>query len=71
MRTAALGVAYLDKFFTSAEVGGLHVLEAGTFVDGSGTPGSGYLLSRVLMDVTLAATETLSVNVSIAVTSAT
>lgn len=70
-RTADLNTAYLDKFFSSTEVGGLTINEVGTFVDGTGTANSGYLLSRILTNITLSANETLTVNVSISLTSAT
>lgn len=70
-RTASLNVAYLDKFFTATEVGGLTINEIGTFVDGTGTANSGYLISRALQNIVLGVNETLTINVSISITSAT
>lgn len=71
MRTATNNVAYLDKFFTQAEVGGMTFLEAGAFVDGTASVDTGYLLSRVLVDLSLSATETLSINATFTLNSAT
>ena len=39
-RSATGNVAYLDKFWGSSEVGGLTILEVGTFVDGTATANS-------------------------------
>lgn len=66
-RFAIDNVAYLDKFWSSTEVGGNTYLEAGVFVDGSATPNSGYLLSRISINETMAVTETLTVNVTITI----
>lgn len=63
--------AYLDKFFTTSEVAWYTYLEAGVFCDGTGTPDSWYLLSRVEMNEDISANETLSINVAITITSAT
>lgn len=71
MRTATDNIAYLDKFFTSTEVGGMNFLEAGVFVDGTASADSGYLLSRVLVDLSISATETLTVNATFTLNSAT
>jgi len=61
-RFAVDNVAYLDKFFTSDEVGGETFLEAWIFTDGTATANSGNLLSRILIDETIADTETLTIN---------
>lgn len=55
-------VAYLDKFFSSAEVGGLSVSELGVFVDWTASANTGYLFSRILANEVMAITETLTVN---------
>lgn len=70
-RTSDLNVSYLDVFFSAIEVGGLTINEIGSFVDGTGTANSGYLLSRALTNIVLSANETLTVNVTISLTSAT
>lgn len=70
-RTALDNVAYLDKFFTSSEVWGMSFLEAGVFVDGAAWVDTGYLLSRVLINVAISATETLTVNTTFTLNSAT
>ena len=67
-REARDNVAYLDKFRSPVEVAGNTYLEAGVFVDGDPmVPDSGYLLSRINMDETMAINETLTINVSITV----
>lgn len=71
MRTATDNVAYLDKFFTSTEVGGMSFFEAGAFVDGTASVDTGYLLSRVLVNLSISATETLTVNATFTLNSAT
>lgn len=70
-RSATNNVAYLDKFFWSTEVAGNTYLEVGTFVDGTATVDTGYLLSRVNIDETMGANETLTLNVTITINSAT
>jgi hypothetical protein len=60
-------VAYLDKFWSSVEVGGNTYLEAGIFVDWTWTPNSWFLLSRIAINETMSATETLTVNASITI----
>jgi len=66
-RYAIDNVAYLDKFFSSSEVGGNTYLEAGVFVDGTSSPNSGYLLSHVNMNETMTATESLTINSTITI----
>ncbi len=61
-RNAFFNVAYLDKFFGSAEVGGNTYLEAGVFVDGTGVADSGFILSHVNINETMTATESLTIN---------
>lgn len=63
-RFSVENVAYLDKFFSSAEVGGNSYLEAGVFVDWSGSADSWYLLSRILITETISVNETLTINCS-------
>lgn len=70
-RYRVLETAYLDKFFTTTEVAGNTYLEAWVFCDGTGTPDSGYLLSRTEMNETISANETLTINAAITVSSAT
>lgn len=61
--------AFLDKNFGSAEVGGNTYNEIGVFVDGTGIApsydvNSWYLLSRININQTMAATENLTINVT-------
>ena len=64
-RSSYLNVAYLDVFFPTASVAGNTYNEAGIFVDGSAGADTGYLLSRVAINQTLGAAQTLTVNCSI------
>lgn len=66
-RSAANNVAYLDVFFPSSVVGGQTYLEAGVFVDGTGSADTGYLLSRVAINQVLGSSQTLTINASITV----
>lgn len=66
-RFSANNVAYLDHFFPTASVGGNSYNEAGIFVDGSASVNTGYLLSRVLVTLTLGANQTLTINSTITV----
>lgn len=66
-RSSYTNIAYLDVFFTAAQVGGSTFNEAGIFVDGSGSANSGYLLSRVAINQTLGSSQTLTVNCSITI----
>lgn len=61
-RFATDNVAYLDKFFSSADVGGNSYLEAWIFVDGTASADTWYLLSRILIDEVISVNETLSFN---------
>lgn len=67
-RYASANVAYLDKFFSTAQVGGNSYLEAGVFVDGTGSANSGYLFSRVNINETMGVNETLTINASFTIT---
>lgn len=69
-RTTVDNIAYLDKFFTSWEIGGTTMTEVGTFCDGTVTLETWTLLSRVLLNESFGATETLTLNVTISFTSA-
>lgn len=64
-RYAVDDTAYLDKFRSSAEVGWNSYQEVWVFVDATWTINTGYLLSRILINETMTATETLSINCSI------
>ncbi len=64
-------VAYLDRFFSSTEISGQTFLEIGIFCDGTATINSGYLLSRILINETMGANETLTINAQITISSAT
>lgn len=55
-------VAYLDKFFSTPEVAWQTFLEIWVFVDGSNTPNSWFLLSRININETMWPSETLSIN---------
>lgn len=61
-RSSVNNIAYLDKFFSSAEVGWNSYLELGVFVDGTGTVDTWYLLSRILINESLGVNETLTIN---------
>jgi len=64
-------VAYLDKFFWSAEVWNTTILECWIFMGWTATVNSWTLLSRVNFNETTTANETVTINVSITFTSAT
>lgn len=63
-RFSVLNVAYLDKYFSSAEVGWNTYLEAGVFVDWTASVDTWYLFSRILISESMAVNETLTVNAS-------
>ena len=60
-------VAYLDTFFWSATVWWNTYLEAWIFVDWSASVDTWYLLSRILINETVGANETLTFNCSITI----
>jgi hypothetical protein len=66
-RFAESNVAYLNVYFGNAQVGGNTYLEAGIFVDGSGSANSGYLLSHAAINQAIGPNETLTVNCSITI----
>lgn len=66
-RSAYTNIAYLDVFFDAVDVGGQTFNEAGIFVDGTGSPDTGYLLSRVVINQSLGANQTLTVNCSVTI----
>jgi hypothetical protein len=66
-REAEENAAYLDVYFTNAQVGGNTYLEAGMFVDGASGANTGYLLSRVAINQSIGSAETLTVNCSITI----
>jgi len=57
--------AYLDKFFSTAEVGGNTYNEAGIIVDGTASADTGLPLSLVSISQNIAINQTLSVNASV------
>lgn len=63
--------AYFDKFFSTTEVQGMTFTEAGVFCDGTASSDSGFLLSRIEMNESISANETLTFNAAITITSAT
>lgn len=67
-RSAVDNVAYLDKFFSSTEVGGNTYLEIGIVVDGTASANTGFLLSHANINETMTSTETLSVNATVTIT---
>lgn len=58
--TFANNIAYIETFFTAAEVNGTFQ-EYGNFIDGSGTVNSGQLFNRFTQTVVKSVTETLNV----------
>jgi len=61
-------IAYVTAFYTAAEVSGTF-REAGLFINGTATPDSGTLFSRVAINITKSITETLTVDYTITITS--
>ncbi len=66
-RSAISNVAYLDKFWSTAQVGGNTYLEAGIFVDGTASVDTGFLLSRVVINEAMGVNETLTINATITI----
>lgn len=66
-RYASTNVAFLDKFWSTAEVGWTTINEAGVFVDWTASADTWFLMSRILMNETMSVTETLTINVSITI----
>lgn len=66
-RRAVDNIAYLDKFFWSVEVGGNNYNEVGVFVDGTGVANTWFLLSRININETMQALESLTINVTITI----
>lgn len=60
-------VAYLDKFFSSGDVGWLSVSEIGVFVDWTASADTWYLFSRILANEVMAVTETLTINATFSI----
>lgn len=58
--TFSNNIAYLETFFTAAEVSGTFE-EYGMFIDGTGTADTGQLFNRFTSSVTKSGTETLNV----------
>lgn len=67
-RTNANGVAYVTGFFTATEAVAT-LREAGLFIGGSITLGTGTLFSRVSINITKSNTETLTLDWTITLTS--
>ena len=66
--THALNVAYVTAFYTAPEVSGTFT-EAGLFINGTITPDSGTLFSRVAINITKSISETLTIDYTITITS--
>lgn len=66
-RRAIDNIAFLDKFFWSVEVGWNNYNEVWVFVDGSAWVNTWFLLSRININETMQALESLTVNVTITV----
>lgn len=66
--TNADNIAYVTAFYTAPEVSGTF-LEAGLFINGTITPDSGTLFSRVAINITKTITETLTIDYTITLTS--
>ena len=66
--TNADNIAFVTAFYTALEVSGTFK-EAGLFMDGTITPDSGTLFSRVAIDITKSLTETLTIDYTITITS--
>lgn len=60
-RTNASNVAYITGFFSAVETSGTY-REAGIFCNGTGSANTGVLLSRVAINVTKSASETLTID---------
>lgn len=58
---------YLTAFYEAAEVTGTFK-EAGIHLNGTGTPDSGVLFSRVAIDITKSGTETLTIDYEVTIT---
>lgn len=65
-QTKLNNIAYQTAFYTAAEAVGTH-REAGIFINGTGTANSGTILSRVAINITKGATETLTIDYSITI----
>lgn len=66
-RFSVENVAYLDKYFSSSEVGWNSYLEAGVFVDWTASADTWYLLSRILISESMSVNETLTINCSFSI----
>lgn len=64
--TNANNVAYITAFYTASEGVGTH-REAGIFIAGTATADSGTLLSRIAINITKGATETLTIDTTITI----
>ncbi len=64
-------VAYLDKFFSSTQVSWYNLKEIWIFTDATATPNSWVLMSKININESMGANETLTINVSITINSAT
>lgn len=70
-RTRTDNVAYLDKFFGSTEVAGLNLKEIWVFTDATATANSWILMSKININESMGANETLTINISLTISSAT
>ena len=61
-RFSVANTAFLDKFFSSAEIAGETYLEIGVFVDGTASADTWFLLSRILIDEAITTGENMTIN---------
>ena len=66
-RFAIANIAFLDKFWSSTEVGGATYLEAWIFVDGTASADTWDLLSKIAINEAIGLKETLTINASITI----
>jgi len=67
-RTRSGAIVYASAYYTAAECSGTF-REAGIYIGGSSTPGSGTLFSRVAINITKANTETLTIDYTLTLSS--
>lgn len=64
--TNAANIAFVSAFYTAAEAVATH-REAGIFIAGTGVANSGTLFSRVAINITKGATETLTIDYQVTI----
>lgn len=65
-RTSASNIAYITGFYGATDVSGT-LREAGLWINGTATANSGTLFSRVIINITKAVTETLTLDWTITI----